>query len=609
MDDMAKKLPGFVLRDNGYWYYRARVPKDLLRFCKEKEKWIALGTTDREEAEPVFHLVAANKLKEYAELRKQYAAFLGEQRIAAKPVRELIVDRDEAILLAKAFLSECLSTPESRKTAREWGGAADDIRGEASSELGDLRDQGDRDDGRFLVQSAARGLLQRGGYDLSPLQPVHSDFLGLVRRTLIAIRTIELKRLDDDFSDDPGDADLADFKSTTFSPNKARFQALTVERAIEKLWAEEIGPEHKAQKTIVKYKAAHDLLARFLGKDTLIRDVTREQVVEYRNTLEKMPSNYSKRFAADISIPKLLEIGESAGLPRMSFKTREAYMSLMKRLFRWASANDHVRKDISLGLKIGGKRIPGRKKRRPFEIAELNTIFKAPVFTGCLNDGRDFATPGPNKPKRSRYWLPLIALFTGMRMGEILQLRVGHVRTTPRGKPFLYLTDGFGEDDGDEDFIGMELKTFNSRREVPVHPILVATGFLTFVEDIRRAGGDELFPEVQKAADGKKSSIFSKRFSRFLHKAGVKPDGHGNCFHMFRHSLRDVIRDCGISGEIADAVQGWAREEDEGRNYGLGYRADAIADVWSQLEYEGFEYRHLITEDETKTRYPPDTTN
>lgn len=94
----------------------------------------------------------------------------------------------------------------------------------------------------------------------------------------------------------------------------------------------------------------------------------------------------------------------------------------------------------------------------------------------------------------------------------------------------------------------------------------IAIRFLDFVKEVRNKEGDELFPEVPKATDGKEITIFSKRFSWFLKKAGMKPDGSGNCFHMFRHTLRDAIRNCGIPEEIADAVQGWARYNDQGRN-------------------------------------------
>ncbi|MGR9353992.1 DUF6538 domain-containing protein [Rhizobium leguminosarum] len=51
---------------NGYWYCRARA-KDLHRLCEEREKWIALGTKDEEEAKAKSHLVAA---KSYVSMRR-----------------------------------------------------------------------------------------------------------------------------------------------------------------------------------------------------------------------------------------------------------------------------------------------------------------------------------------------------------------------------------------------------------------------------------------------------------------------------------------------------------------------------------------------------------
>ena len=497
-------------------------------------------------------------------------------------------------MLAKAYLARCLSSPDSRKTARDWGASAQDIREELSSDIGHLRDPSDSDDGRFMVQTTARNLLTWGGYDVQSRQPIDGDFLRLVRRMLIALRTIELQRLDEDFSDDPRDADLTNFKSASLSLGKARSQQLTVARAIETLWKEQIEPENKAAKTVIKYHASFNLLARYLGKDRPINEVTREDLVSYRDALMRMPSNYSKRFGEDRSFPEILAASSNEKTPLMKYKTRENYIFMMKRLFRWAAVNDYIRKDLSAGIPVGGKDVAGRSKRRPFKVSELNSIFQAPIFTGCVDDGRNYAKIGYNKPRRSRYWVPIIALYSGMRMGEILQLRVEHVRQSPMGHSFFFLTDGFGEEDGDKDFMAMQLKTFNSRREVPIHPVLIHMGFLDFVDSIKRERAGELFPEVPSAADGKKSTIFSKWFSRFLRKAGVKPDGSGNCFHMFRHTMRDAIRNCQIPEEVADAVQGWAREDDVGRNYGSGFEVDAIADVWQRLRYQGLDIDHLL---------------
>lgn len=598
MDDMAKKLSGFVRRANGYWYYRARVPKDLHRFCEEREKWIALGTKDEEEAKAKFHLVAAEKLREYAAIRQKHAAFLSQQSIEPSSKTIFVVDREEAVLLAKAYLADRLSTRESLKTARDYQDqeAVEDYRDELRMNIGELCSPDNINAGHFTVVNTARNLLREGGHELQPRQRVDAEFLGVVRRMLVALNQIELDRLDGDFRDDPRDAILTGFSNSRHSVEHTRLQSMTVRRAIEKFGAEEISFEPKAAKTLARYKAAFDLLARFLGAETLLRDVVKEQLIAYRDTLLRMPSNYSKRFSASESFEELIAETRRLKLPVLSFKTREIYISLMKRLFRWAAANDFIRKDISQDIKIGGEKTAGRNKRRSFTVSELNRIFSAPVFTGCKDDKRGYATQGSKIIKRSRYWLPLIALFTGMRMGEILQLRTSHVRCSPKGNHFFYLTDGLGEEVDGEEVIGIELKTFNSRREVPIHSILIKAGFLNFVEERGRRGDCELFPDVPAAAsDGKKSSTFSKRFSRFLEKVGIKPDGNGNCFHMFRHTLRDAIRNCLISEEIADAVQGWARDQDVGRNYGSGFEVDAIAEVWERLNYPGFEYAHLLT--------------
>lgn len=596
MEEVAKKLSGFVQRANGYWYYRARVPKDLLRFYPEREKWISLGTKDEADAKVKFHLCAAEKLREYEATRQKYAVFLGQQLLQPSSGGVFVVDREEAVLLARAYLAECLSTKESRMTMLDYPTTdiAKDVRDELRTDLGNLGHLEDSDDGRFMVYNTANILLQRGGYERQPGQGIDPDFLSLVRRTLVALRTIELARLHGNFSDEPHDEELKKYAETSFSVGSARVQAVTVRNAIDKFWKAEIEFEPKADKTLLRYKASLDLLARFLGPETLFRHVAKEKLLDYRDTLMRMPSNYSKHFSVTDSFDYMTMEAEKRQLPTMSYKTREIYVSLMKRVFKWGSSNDFIHKDISVDIKIGGQKTAGRNKRRAFFIPELSKIFAAPVFTGCENDGHSYAKPGPNHPKRSRFWLPIIALYTGMRMGEILQLRTEHVRRSPKGNYFFYLTDGFGEDDGDQDFIGMELKTLNSRREVPIHRAILDMGFIDFVERKRSRGESELFPEVQKAADGKKSTIFSKRFSRFLRKCGVKPDESGNCFHMFRHTLRDAIRrEPMISEEIANAVLGWANNDEVGRSYGSGFGVDDIAEAWERLNYPGLDLTHL----------------
>lgn len=56
-------------------------------------------------------------------------------------------------------------------------------------------------------------------------------------------------------------------------------------------------------------------------------------------------------------------------------------------------------------------------------------MFQAPIYTVCQSVGR-WRKPGSFVPRQSAiFWVPLIGLFSGMRLGEIIQLRVADVKT------------------------------------------------------------------------------------------------------------------------------------------------------------------------------------
>lgn len=90
-------------------------------------------------------------------------------------------------------------------------------------------------------------------------------------------------------------------------------------------------------------------------------------------------------------------------------------------------------------------------------------MFNAPLYTGCINDEHGFNTPGPNQIRSGRFWVPLLGLFTGARLGELCQLRVADIIHSERETPFIRI-HGEGA--------GMSVKNENSWRSFPVHPEL-----------------------------------------------------------------------------------------------------------------------------------------
>ncbi len=180
--------------------------------------------------------------------------------------------------------------------------------------------------------------------------------------------------------------------------------------------------------------------------------------------------------------------------------------------------------------------------------------------------------------------MPLIGLFTGTRLGEIVQLHTADVMKT-RGIHYIDISPS--DDKENPKFV----KTAASVRRIPVHAVLWECGFLEFVERRKNEGSVRLFPDYDRtAAKRSYSDKFSKYFRRFLNHVGIKRSK--NCFHSFRHSFEDACRNSGVSEGIMDALQGHSTGGMSGR-YGSGYGLKALSEAMQRIRYDGLDLSHL----------------
>lgn len=79
-------------------------------------------------------------------------------------------------------------------------------------------------------------------------------------------------------------------------------------------------------------------------------------------------------------------------------------------------------------MKVAGlkKLVPG-EQRDPYSADQLIKIIKSPLYTGHKSEGCRHK-PGTLVTRDGYFWTPLIALFSGMRLGEILQLQKPDVK-------------------------------------------------------------------------------------------------------------------------------------------------------------------------------------
>jgi integrase len=174
-----------------------------------------------------------------------------------------------------------------------------------------------------------------------------------------------------------------------------------------------------------------------------------------------------------------------------------------------------------------------------------------------------------------------VALFTGARLNELSSLKASDVAHNDIvGAQCIFIKT--------EKRSGKRLKTEQSERFVPLHPQLIAAGFLKYVsEQIAERGATAwLFPKVAPGTTGK--SAFSKWFGRYIGAHGIT-DGT-KVFHSFRHSFVDALRLAGVGEEINIAL--------------LGHTDPSVHDKYGAKD-KAIRFRHRLAE--ACEREPPRT--
>ena len=239
------------------------------------------------------------------------------------------------------------------------------------------------------------------------------------------------------------------------------------------------------------------------------------------------------------------------GRPAKTINTK--YLAFVGTVFRYAHANGFIPVNPMDGVRVMS-RDEAPAPERAFTLDDLRTIFASPTFTA----GERPKKWGRSKPLgESVFWIPLLALFTGARQNELCQMDKADVQEFEPGRYFLSINMENGKK--------LKMGRKNVRR-VPVHAELLRLGFLDYVHSL--PVGSKLFPELTVDARGKTNEQFSKWFNTSLKQWGIKREGIN--FHSFRHTFKDICRDCGVSEDIHDALTGHRSAATVGRQYGSG---------------------------------------
>lgn len=277
------------------------------------------------------------------------------------------------------------------------------------------------------------------------------------------------------------------------------------------------------------------------------REITREHVIRFRDSLLAQPKHLKgdMRFKP---LPEVLAAYEGTDYERVSPSTTDKVLGFVRTILKWAYVDGKIATNPGETVKVQHVK---QERRLPFTKQELEALFTA------LQKRRK---------RDSFYWITVLGLYTGCRAGELVPLDAGDVQQRD-GIWFLDVRE-------DED-TGRRVKNESSRRPVPLHPDMIALGFLDFVKG--RKG--RLFPDY-KPQNGKFAHYFSRQFGTFKQKAGIT-DGR-KVFHSFRHLMADMLRDAEATDSVKLSIMGHTGTT-VGDRYGTGpslkVKADSMARV------------------------------
>jgi integrase len=586
---------------HGVWCVRKKVPKGLeeaaatvLGNGKKRQPWLqrSLRTKDKQEAKRL----APPVLMEFDRILAN-----AEASAAERPLRTTL-DRREIERIADFFYAHQLAADEEER--REGGSEAlfqnvakqlsdGEVHFHTPYSIGTVPEFGlsDREMDKInqsieIVLPTAQGWLARG--DISKMRWEIDELLKLFRINF-----------------DPSSAAYKELGVEVLKRFVKALQAIQLRQQGEVVETPEtVEPSEPGSPTSGSLRAAHDgwrksrnpsrttlreftyAIDRFveLHGDMPVAKITRRHVLQFREALQDLPVRRSGKLR-NAPLPELVEWSKQhPRAPRVSNATVNKLLGDVQAVSLWARDNGLIADDVPWADPFANMRLPEEAStREPWQLEELRLLFNSTVFT-------EGARPTAGRGEAA-FWLPLLGLFTGARLGELAPLTVADVTTDEPGQITMITI----REDPEQ---GRRLKTAGSARVVPVHPELVRIGFLRFVEQTNSQGGTSarLFPLLTPGPRGGFGEAWSKWFGRYIRALGIT--NRASVFHSFRHGFKDALRAAEVSEDVNDALTGHAGPGTIGRQYGAKqmirrFGIATLAAAVSKVAYPGLDLSDL----------------
>jgi integrase len=561
-------------RRKGVYYYRRRVPLQLVKKLGRKVIQFSLHTTSIKEAKSLRTLRDLEWDAKFA-ARSQSAAGPDAVQTSVKPlsetelvqlVRDYVEQRDQ--LARKREVTDYPENPAQRAEMR--------IENEDESQILASRDNPQTQQWVYLAGQAALKPVGRSFED--PDIPGEALF-ELARRALLELTRRRHARLADDHG--------RTFFDQLFNPSRpagTTFGKLAEQQL--RIIEEDGAINGLGAKGLDRQRATITLVREIVGDETPVDGVDYDACLRVRTVLARLPANRSKLYG-NLPIDQAIAQAEKEGKALLHPVTQERYLAALRDILNLAAKKRLISVNPAEGLKpIKRDAVAASDKRKPFTLQQIADFFKGSFYAECAEHPPAFA----HDKSGWRFWLPLLCLFTGARPNEMAQLHVADLKRTKNNTWYLDIAETV--DDEDSTGAAKTLKTTTSRRPIPLHPELIKIGFEQFVEQRKKASSDpRLFPDLKPDTYGNVAAYALKRFRENYLPDVIKLEPR-QTFYSFRHSFRDALRRIGAPADTLQAVGGWSQGKASDA-YGDPYDPDVHIKIIRKISFPGLKLSPL----------------
>jgi integrase len=296
------------------------------------------------------------------------------------------------------------------------------------------------------------------------------------------------------------------------SKPKRRAEPRIASEALIDAWSAEAQP---SQATLQKYRGVFRQIARILGFDDVNR-IGVDEVVKFKEA----------RFAEGRNAKTVVDDVIAAGT-----------------VCKWGVKNRKIAANPFVGMAAK------RNRRGP-----------PPVIKYDDDEAKRILTAARDETGWLR-WVPWLMAFTGARISELADMR----RRDVRQDSGVMILDIVPTDE-------RAGKNDTMQRMIPLHPAVIAEGFLDYVANLPPDPSGPLFPSITASMNGSRAANAQARHGLWLRDTVKITDPRKAPAHSWRHRMEDELRKVRALPEVQDAITGHKNPRNAGAGYGDGFR-------------------------------------